>query len=345
MASSPIPNVSINISGVFIGLYSSAFICAAFWGITVAQVYMYFRNYPKDRLLLKLYVLWLLALSTAHEILLIKGLTRPLLFNWANVVALQSAIPEIVWQILVTETLTQGLVSCSVQIFFTYRLWIYSSKNKIYPLVLIPAALSQLVADIIYIDGTINPDVNNADPNLHGISFERAAVAANSIAVGVDILIAGLMGYRLLTSRSGFARTDRMVNTLFIITVNSGLWTAIVAIIALIASLKFANLLNYAAIYVMLAPLYCNTVLANLNVRDYVRSQGEPSTGMIVLSKLSARGRMHRPNMADTLAGPSSHAVALVTPNESGFSDPSSMITRFGTHMDQSKEHLKDLEV
>ncbi|KAF8885235.1 hypothetical protein CPB84DRAFT_1788493 [Gymnopilus junonius] len=335
MASPSVPDVSIDISGPFNGIYSSSYICAALLGISIAQTYMYFRNYPKDRIILKLFVLWLLGLNTASQILVVKGLSRPLLKNWANVVALQSAVPEFVWQILTT-----GLLSSSAQIFFTYRLWFYSSKNILYPLVLVPAALSQLVADIIYIVGALGSDTTNT--SLHDIDFERAATAANSIAVGVDILIAALMGYRLLTSRSGFARTDRMVNTLFVITVNSGLWTAIVAIIALAASLKFSNILNYAAIYITLAPLYCNTVLANLNVRDYVRSKGENENTMSVLSGI--KFKTTRRGAHGAYSGTGSMPQFAVTDTAPSSNMDASTVVPYDSYNEHSKENLRELK-
>lgn len=43
--------------------------------------------------------------------------------------------------------------------------------------------------------------------------------------------------------------------------------------------LAFKNTLIYAALYFPLCPLYCNTVLANLNAREYLMMDTEGSEG------------------------------------------------------------------
>ena len=46
--------------------------------------------------------------------------------------------------------------------------------------------------------------------------------------------------------------------------------------------------LNFLAVCTVLAPLYCNTVLASLNVREYVRCQGRTETTVSVISRIQA---------------------------------------------------------
>jgi len=46
--------------------------------------------------------------------------------------------------------------------------------------------------------------------------------------------------------------------------------------------------LNFLAVCTVLAPLYCNTVLASLNVREYVRCQGQTETTVSVISRIQA---------------------------------------------------------
>jgi hypothetical protein len=72
------------------------------------------------------------------------------------------------------------------------------------------------------------------------------------------------------------------------LTINSGFWTASVALAALITVYNFSKCTRcgpqivqsivcevqvYGAVYYILCPLYCNTVIANLNARQYVRDK------------------------------------------------------------------------
>lgn len=84
------------------------------------------------------------------------------------------------------------------------------------------------------------------------------------------------------------SRTEKLLLRLSIVIINTGLWTALVALfIILTASHSFLacsmqlspppqlviwpQIQIYVSLYFILCPLYCNTLLANFNSREYVR--------------------------------------------------------------------------
>ncbi|KAG9311547.1 hypothetical protein JVU11DRAFT_7752 [Chiua virens] len=93
-----------------------------------------------------------------------------------------------------------------------------------------------------------------------------AAVADLSIAAGLTVLLMRSRERALKRSRS-------ILHKLLVLTINNGIWTALFAVFAFVAILAFKNTLIYAALYFPLCPLYCNTVLANLNARDFLKAR------------------------------------------------------------------------
>ncbi|GJE83991.1 hypothetical protein PsYK624_000650 [Phanerochaete sordida] len=73
-----------------------------------------------------------------------------------------------------------------------------------------------------------------------------------------------------------FRRTDKVILRLTILTINTGLWTAVLAIIdfSLIAWRPLNTV--FVIFEYPLSALYLNTFLANLNARKYVRAGARP---------------------------------------------------------------------
>ncbi|KIJ15402.1 hypothetical protein PAXINDRAFT_99591 [Paxillus involutus ATCC 200175] len=107
------------------------------------------------------------------------------------------------------------------------------------------------------------------------VSFGPASVltAVQAVAAAVDITIASGLVYLLHRSHErvlkGQSRT--VIQKLVILTINTGVWTALFAIFTFI--IAFKNTLIYAALYFPLCLIYCNTVLANLNARELLKNR------------------------------------------------------------------------
>jgi len=100
----------------------------------------------------------------------------------------------------------------------------------------------------------------------------RLALALNVVTAFTDIGLASGMVYHLLKERMSSQNLNRMVLWLVIFSVNSGIWTALlaVAVLVTIVVLPPTNLI-FAAVYLISCPLYCNACLGNLICRDFLR--------------------------------------------------------------------------
>jgi len=105
--------------------------------------------------------------------------------------------------------------------------------------------------------------------------FVALSFTSLSLAAAVDILIAITMTFLLLRTRSkaGISNTAHILQRLTVFAVNTGIWTATFAIMAVIFLRVFPPAALYYVLFgIPLSSLYCNTLLANLNARAYIRS-------------------------------------------------------------------------
>ncbi|KIJ53117.1 hypothetical protein M422DRAFT_242229 [Sphaerobolus stellatus SS14] len=108
--------------------------------------------------------------------------------------------------------------------------------------------------------------------------------------------------------KAAFFETDRMLFRLTIVIINTGLWTAIFAILDLAMSAGFPGTFLFALFDQPLCSVYMNTFLGNLNARHYIKgkpadwslfinSDHDPNASSarnINLGPLSSRSRMDR---------------------------------------------------
>ncbi|KIJ58332.1 hypothetical protein HYDPIDRAFT_119660 [Hydnomerulius pinastri MD-312] len=100
--------------------------------------------------------------------------------------------------------------------------------------------------------------------------------ASNGTAAAVDITTTIAMCTLLAMGRTRLnANTDRMLLRLVIISINTGLWTALFALFTVILHVVYPGNLMYTGVYFPLCTLYCNTLVANFNVRSYARGHDQ----------------------------------------------------------------------
>ncbi|KIK79895.1 hypothetical protein PAXRUDRAFT_833871 [Paxillus rubicundulus Ve08.2h10] len=242
----------------------ATFVSVALWGTTCMQTLVYFVQYPNDNIALKALVWWLWITDTVHQALLVDGVYTSQITDFCNYARVSTVVPEFLWQLLLTS-----LVAIPSQVFFTYRIWRFAGRRWIYFALLAPVAAFELGGALAFLAlGTITPTAAEL------VSYGPASVftAVQAVAAAVDITISSGLVYLLYRSREQALRGSRtVIQKLVILTINTGMWTALFAIFTFVTILAFKNTLIYAALYFPLCPLYCNTVLANLNARELLK--------------------------------------------------------------------------
>ncbi|KAF8894135.1 hypothetical protein BD779DRAFT_978628 [Infundibulicybe gibba] len=83
-----------------------------------------------------------------------------------------------------------------------------------------------------------------------------------------DVAISASLVYFLHTRRTGFQKTENLVDKLILYSVNVGLVTSAFAIIVLIMWLVFPLNFDFAPFHLTISKLYINSFLASLNSRE-----------------------------------------------------------------------------
>ncbi|KLO17951.1 hypothetical protein SCHPADRAFT_900136 [Schizopora paradoxa] len=254
------------LDNTFGAMYLGVIIAMALWGASTIQAYYYYDTYPKDAWQLKLLVAVVWALDSAHQALITASVYRYLItnfFNPAHLNAIEATLRHMVILNVVIIAVVQG--------FFLFRVWRLSQKN--YVLVGILGILNgaQFVSIAVYYGKCYHMTSLAQLQTL--LTLEKICNVFGAVS---DISIAGTLVFLLRKSRTGFKRTETLVNRLVMFTINTGLITSMCAIMALVSVLAWPNTFLYIAFYLLISRLYTNSLLATLNARA---SLGRSSPG------------------------------------------------------------------
>ncbi|KAF9000141.1 hypothetical protein BDQ17DRAFT_1308178 [Cyathus striatus] len=233
---------------------------AVLHGITLMQTYYYFTKFRTDAWYLKSMVVTVVCFDAIHLFFVSHSMYYYLVANYHN----QDALLHPVWSIIM-EALLTGVNAGLVQLFFTTRLWKLSHKNYFLTgliVVLVCACASCGVAWVIL--------------SMQAHTFEKLLEISpltnsiNALSCAIDVIIASSLCFLLHRARTGFKRSDSVINRLMVFVVNTGMITTICAVSSLIALLSSPKTLIYATFYFCIGRLYTNSFLATLNARRTV---------------------------------------------------------------------------
>lgn len=126
-----------------------------------------------------------------------------------------------------------------------------------------------------------------------------------AMTAATDIFVAGALCYLLHTRKSGHTLTDSLVNNLIIVTINNGVLSSSIALLAFVSLFVFPNTRIATASCLLLGKAYSNTLLSSLNSRHGARKKLSQDTPLSTFSFVSNK---------DSLAN---NQVKAVKPRES----------------------------
>ncbi|KAK0240150.1 hypothetical protein EDD85DRAFT_476358 [Armillaria nabsnona] len=253
-------------------------------GISCMQIFLYFFNTQpqNDNCGIKFLVVWLWScilldfckfldvlyrsMDTVHQGLVASGLYKMIREN--TTASTDHIRLEYIIQILFTV-----LVAAPAQGFFAYRIWMFNNKSKSIITFLAPTILFQPI------DGTIFMVINL--PSTDKLQFttstsESVAVAYFIVSAAVDLFIAittcFFLWRRYLRIGIMMKGTRSMMHRLILFSINTGTWPAVTAIVTVVMLMAYPTNYLYVGLYFFISPIYCNTVLASINVRPYIQS-------------------------------------------------------------------------
>ncbi|KAL5478277.1 hypothetical protein ACEPAI_2461 [Sanghuangporus weigelae] len=243
-------------------LFISVIFTSALWGVGCLQLYLYYEKYWKtDQPWLKTYILLIWIMDTVHQALVshfnyvyfVKGIAN---------ISLRDGRPKTGADTIVFT----ALIDAMIQSILIRRAWYLSSKNNILAGVLSAAVLAQFSLTLTYYGQVINLNrIAQLDDAIH------TELAMTGVAVFTDTLLAVVLIWLLRKARSGFRRSDSIVNRLVMYIVGSSLVTAMCVIVALISAAVAPHSFIYLLADLVIPKLYFNCMLASLNARSRLR--------------------------------------------------------------------------
>ncbi|KAF8186284.1 hypothetical protein BJ912DRAFT_880358 [Pholiota molesta] len=247
-------------------------ISAVLHGITLMQAFMYWRNFRKDVWYLKAMVLTTVSFDAIHLAMISHAVYHYVVSNYHNPERLQF----LTWTVLM-EALFTGVNGGLVQTFYTMRVWRLSRRNYF------------LAGGIFFfIVSTVGCGTAWVILSMQFETFKQLltitplTITINALSTFVDVAIAASLCILLNQSRTGFKRSDSIINRLIIFVVNTGVLTSCCAVASLICLIASSHSLVYASFYFCIGRLYTNSFLATLNARKSFQSNIDDSSHMMM---------------------------------------------------------------
>ncbi|KAG1740222.1 uncharacterized protein EDB91DRAFT_364564 [Suillus paluster] len=258
----------LDLNNTFGALYIGATLGSIFFGLSNVQAFLYFQAHRHSGVTFyKLAVFWLWLLDASHVAMVNHLIYYYLIINYAN----PSVLLEMVWSFKAL-VLLDVLIVFSVHLLYVQRIWIISrGRTRILPMLVTVLVVSTLGVGIALLWVIFKCHYFS---DLESIRW--SLYLSLGITTLVDFLIASLLCHLLITSKTGFTKTDMTLRTLVRYTINTGCLTSVCSIACIITDALMPNNFVYLGIEFLLSKLYVNSYMALLNARQYMGSDESP---------------------------------------------------------------------
>ncbi|KAN0135331.1 hypothetical protein V8E53_006896 [Lactarius tabidus] len=257
MATSTVVDIRNTYGAVFVGLLVNMILL----GLEIAQAWSYYWQYwHKDKKAFKLFVAFLILMDSTSTLMCALTIYWHLVLNFGNLESLASSV----W-FMNAAPLFSTIPICSVQLYYARRAYL-TSQSLICPIIVVPLIFGSTFFGLYFSIKTL----------IVGTPV-HAATWLTCISMGAnvfgDIMITATICWSLYRKRTGFARTDSMIITLMVNTINSAFLLSTIGTAMLICYAVAPNNLIWLAFVWVLSKCFMNSLLAMLNTRDYVRNR------------------------------------------------------------------------
>ncbi|KAF8211359.1 hypothetical protein K438DRAFT_37893 [Mycena galopus ATCC 62051] len=280
--STPIPAAEIaaliaGVKQIFATSFIGFSLATTIYGISILQVYLYYRNYHADRASLKSMVALLFLLDTLSTIFVAHSLYTFYVLNFEKSPAVDLIIP---WSFS-TEKLLVTLITFIAQCFYAHAIW-KVTVNKFVAGSIIFLAVTCLALGIV-----TTVEIFTIFNVIGTRKFSILSGLVQGLAALNDVIITISMIFYLNHNRSGLPSTTMFVDKLILYAVSRGVLTAVCQILFLVTNValpgstywqpwhqmvgKRIHCFNFSYNCVRLTAsltVYVNSVYATLNVRS-----------------------------------------------------------------------------
>lgn len=263
MAEPGTPRASLG--GVLLG----GLVCCLLSGIVSMQTVLYFRLFPKDHWRQKLLVSTVSFLDLFHTVLVCASEWLYLIESFGDV----TITDHVFWTVGATIALT-AINTVIVHFFFAYRLHMLSMRNFYLTGAILGLAILRLTSAFVTSGKLIQ--LGHFSVFYNEISW--IFTLGLSLTAAIDCLIMGGLIMYLRSKRSSNDKLSRIMDRIIQYTVENGLLTCIVAILAMIFWLVDPHHLIYLGVHFALSKLYANSFLASMNSRKLLIAHSNTTT-------------------------------------------------------------------
>ncbi|KAI0755216.1 hypothetical protein C8Q80DRAFT_418356 [Daedaleopsis nitida] len=228
----------------------------ALYGIMITQTYLYFQVFRKDKTWMKLFVFTLFFCDTLNCCLDVAFLYIPLVNNFGNT----DKVIVSTW-VFATDPFMTAFIAALVQLFFAWRVKVLTS-NIFAVAVIVICSIAQLCGGL----GT-SIAVGMIPAFVEFQKFKVIVIVWLAFSAVADTLITAALVWHLRKNKTGMVFTDDIINKIIRLTVQTGLITALCAIIDLILFLVSPSGLHLI-FNLPLSKLYTNSLMSSLNSRQ-----------------------------------------------------------------------------
>ncbi|KAN0073600.1 hypothetical protein V8E55_012207 [Tylopilus felleus] len=246
------------IGTLLVGIIFNTFL----YGLVTYQFAAYYRTKFNDRPAVKYMVLFLFILDTFHSASVIYMAWSYTVTNYGNPAAL--AVAE--WPYTFTPIAT-ALAALVTQIYLGFRIWRLTSSKFLYGVVIMLAIPSFVLGMTCGIEAWIIKVLSEL-PRITPL-----VTAWLSMQVVVDFFITGTLIVIFSHSRTGFRKTDTILNRLIRGAIQTGLFAGIFSIGDLITFIAVPSTNLYGMFAIPIGRIYTNTLLDTLLTRESLRAE------------------------------------------------------------------------
>ncbi|KAL1715244.1 hypothetical protein EV715DRAFT_256412 [Schizophyllum commune] len=233
-----------------LGMLFSSLVLSSVWG------WHYYRVYArKDSWVYKGLVVFILVFDTVQQGMF--AFYWYCVTNHGNSLALGQLEGTLAYQVLFV-----GLLAFVVQLFYCHRVYRLSHGNYYVTALLIASAISAFTSIIVFSVRCAQMSTFAELPAIKNIN-----IAINITSAATDVLISISMIFCLQQSKTGFKRSNDVLNRLIVFTFNTGLPTSFTALWCCIA----INVWPDTFIYMLTFFLVTNCLMVTLNSREHIQ--------------------------------------------------------------------------
>ncbi|KAJ7824492.1 hypothetical protein B0H13DRAFT_2375440 [Mycena leptocephala] len=243
------------------------------------QTFIYFHVFPTDKLQYKSFVAWIWITDAAHTFSVCTVIWQYGVSNFNNPAKLLEIVPTYPVNLILTL-----IATLNANLFYTWRIHKMSKSNWWLTGPIVGFCFPDTFYDtiqfnavrLVYREDRIGIMLMTKKWALMVADFQINVISGLAVSAATDIVISAARYYYLRDLKQGYMAKQEMVDAVVIFTINDGCLTCAAVIACIACYLSMPKSFVWMGIFIILAKLFANSILATLNLRNWYRHRHRP---------------------------------------------------------------------